>query len=80
MIKKRIGIGNVVDLILTTLIKNFKLDKIGYKTKPNVLRYMLPPCESYEFAVEYYCPCPKFDSEVFFFDELFKEYNNEYKF
>ena len=41
---------------------------------------MLPPCESYEFAVEYYCPCPKFDSEVFFFDELFKEYNNEYNF
>ena len=26
------------EIILSTLIKNFKLDKIGYKPKPNVLR------------------------------------------
>ena len=66
--------------ILSTLIKNFKLDKISYKEKLNVLRYSAPYWESCALTVEYYIPCPKFDSEVFFFDELFQEYNTEYNF
>ena len=63
-----------------TLIKNFKLDKIGSKPKPNMLRYKLPPWDSYEFTWKYFTPCPKFDSEVFLYDELFLKYNNEYDF
>ena len=59
------------EVIVTKLIKNFKLDKIGYKS---------PPWDSYEFTCKYYTPCPQFDSEVFFFDESFLEHNNEYDF
>ena len=48
------------ELILTNLIKNFKLDKIGYKEKPNVLRYKSPYWNPFALTVEYYSPCPKF--------------------
>ena len=64
------------ELILSTLIKQFKLDKIGYNA-PNVLRYKSPPCDLYGFTCKYYSPCPNFDCEVFFFDESFKEYSND---
>ena len=57
--------------IIPTLIKSFKLDKIGYKEKPNVLRYSAPYWESFALTVEYYSPCPK----LFFSDALFPEYN-----
>ena len=68
------------EVLVTTLIKNFKLDKIGYKSKPNVLRYKSPHWDSYEFTCKYYTPCPKVESDVFFSDESFLEYNNEYDF
>ena len=68
------------ELTLTTLIKNFKLDKIGYKEKPNVLRYKSPYWDPFALTVEYYSPCPKINSEIFFFDESFQVYNNEYNF
>ena len=68
------------ELILTNLIKNFKLDKIGYKEKPNVLRYKSPYWDPFALTVEYYSPCPKINSEIFFFDESFQVYNNEYNF
>ena len=68
------------EVIVTTLTKNFKLDKIEYKSKPNVLRCKSLPWDSYEFSCEYYTPCPKFDSEVFLHDESFLEYDNVYDF
>ena len=66
------------ELILTNLIKHFKLDKIGYKEKPNVLRYKSLYWNPFALTVEYYSPCPKFNSEIFFFDKSFQVYNNEY--
>ena len=68
------------ELILTNLIKNFKLDKIGYKEKPNVLRYKSLYWNPFALTVEYYSPCPKFNSEIFLFDESFQLYNNKYSF
>ena len=68
------------ELITSTLIKNFKLDKVGYKEKLNVLRYNSPYWESYALTVEYYSPCSKFDYKVFFYDLSFQEYNTEYNF
>ena len=68
------------EVIVTTLIKTYKLNKIGHKSKPNTLRYKLPPWDSHEFTCEYYTQGPKFDSDVFFFDESFLEYNNKYDF
>ena len=68
------------ELIISTLIKNFKLDKVRYKEKPNVLRYNSPYWESYALTVEYYSPCSKFDYKVFFYDLSFQEYNTEYNF
>ena len=68
------------ELILTNLIKNFKLDKIGYKEKPNMLRYKSPYWDPFALRVKYYSPCPNFNSEIFFFDESFQIYNNEYNF
>ena len=56
------------------------MDKIGYKAKPNALRYKLPPRDSYQFTCKYFIPCPKFDSEVLFYDESFLEYNNDFKY
>ena len=67
-------------LIISTLIKNSKLDKVGYKEKPNVLRYNSPYWESYTLIVEYCSPCTKFDSKVFFYNLSFQEYNIEYNF
>ena len=68
------------ELIISTLIKSFKLDKVGYKEKPNVLRYNSPYWESYTLTVQYYSPCAKFDSKVFFYNLSFQEYNTEYNF
>ena len=66
------------ELILSCLIKNFKLNKIGYKERFNILRYNSPYWESHALTVEYYSPCPKFDHEVFFYDLSYQEYNTEY--
>ena len=41
------------ELLLSCLIKNFKLDKIGYKERPAILRYKPPYWESHELTVEY---------------------------
>ena len=58
------------ELILTILIKNFKLDKVGYNEKLNVLRYKSPYWDPHPFTVEYYSPCPKFDSEGVFLQSV----------
>ena len=68
------------ELILTILIKNFKLDKVGYNEKLNVLRYKSPCWDPHPFMVEYYSPCPKLDSEVFFYNLSYQEYRTEYDF
>ena len=41
------------ELLLSCLIKNFKLDKIAYKERPAILRYKSPYWESQELTVEY---------------------------
>ena len=68
------------ELILSCLIKNFKLDKISYKERPNILRYKSLYWKSYALTAEYYTPCPKFDHELFFYDLSYQEYNTEYNF
>ena len=66
------------ELILTILINNFKLDKVGYNEKLNVLRYKSLYWDPHPFTVEHYSPCPKFDSEVFFYNLSYQEYSTEY--
>ena len=68
------------ELILSCLIKKFKLDKIGDKERPAILRYKSPYWESHKLTVEYNIPCPKFDFEVFFYDLPYQDYNTEYNF
>ena len=68
------------ELMLSCLIKNFKLDKIGYKERPAILRYKSSYWESHELTVEYNISCPKFDFEVFFYDLSYQNYNTEYNF
>ena len=61
-----------VELLLTCLIKNVKLDKIGYKEILATLKYKLPYREPHELTVEYYIPSSKFDFEVFFYDIIIR--------
>ena len=68
------------ELILSCLIKNFKLDKISYKERPHILRYKSLYWESCVLTAEYYTPCPKFDHELFFYNLLYQEYSTEYNF
>ena len=68
------------ELILSCLIETFKLDKIGYKERPAILRYKSPYWESHKLTVEYNIPCPKFDFEVFFYNLSYQDYNTEYNF
>ena len=64
--------------ILSCLIKNFKLDKIGYKDRPHVSKYKSPFCELHALTCEYYICCVKFGSEVLFYDLSFREYDMTY--
>ena len=66
------------ELMLSCLIKNFKLDKIRYKERPAILRYKSPYWESHELTVECNIPCPKFDFEVY--DLSYQDYDTEYNF
>ena len=68
------------ELILSCLIETFKLDKIGYKERPAILRYKSSYWESHELTVEYNISCPKFDFEVFFYDLSYQNCNTEYNF
>ena len=68
------------ELVLSCLIKRFKLDKTCYKERPAILIYKSPYWESHELTVEYKVPCPKFDFEVFFCDLPCQDYNTEYNF
>ena len=65
--------------IISTLIKILNWIKLATKN-PNVLRYSAPYWESFALTGECDSPCPKFDSEVFFFDASFQEYNTEHNF
>ena len=68
------------ELILSCLIKNFKLNKIGYREKAATLKYKSPYWESHELTDEYYILCPKFDFEVFSYDLSYQNCNTEYVF
>ena len=45
--------ANRGELILSCLIKNCKLDKIGYREKPATLKYKSSYWQSHELTVEY---------------------------
>ena len=72
--------ANRGELILSGLIKNFKLNKIGYREKAATLKYKSPYWESHELIYEYYILCPKFDFEVFSYDLSYQNCNAEYVF
>ena len=64
--------------IFFCLIKNFKLDKIGYKDLPHVLKYKSADYENYIMTCEYFIPMVKFKSYIFFYSKNYKEYNDPY--
>ena len=68
------------ELILSCLIKQFKLHKIGYKEKPNVLRYNSAFWLDHKLTVEYFAPCPKLHFDVFNSDPEYLEYSTEHNF
>ena len=69
------------ELILSCLIRQFKLHKIGYKEKPYVLRYNNSAFWlDHKFTVKYFVPCPEFHFDIFNSDPEYFEYNTEYNF
>ena len=67
-------------IILTCLIKRFKLDKLGYTLQPHALKHSMRFWFDYRYTVEYFTLCKKFGYEVFKFDPEYLEYSSEYNF
>ena len=64
--------------IFFCLIKNFKLDKTGYKDSPHVLKYKSADYENYIMTCEYFIPMVNFESYIFFYSKNYEEYNDPY--